>query len=152
MNDRSSQRGFVALMSVIVISAILLMLIFTLGIASFFDRFDTFDTESKRASLDLAETCANMAILKIAQDADYVPASGGECISASDICGTPRAERVCKICSVVLRGSEYSITTRAVINGAYSNVQVKGSLTTENFLVTSWSEVSVYSGPTCIVP
>lgn len=148
MTYRHGSRGFIALMSVIIISAILLVLMFTLGLSSFFNRFDVLDTENKRVSLGLAEACVNVAMVKIAQDPSYNPS--GECVSVSDTCG-PGAKKVCKICSV---GSTFpkTIDTRAVYNGAYSNVSVAvDNLGTGNFTVTSWSEVP--TGPAgCTVP
>lgn len=149
MHTKNTNRGFVALMSVIVISAILLVFVFTLGVASFFNRFDTLDTESRRVSLALAEACGNMAMLKIAQDAAYTPASGGECVSVSDTCGASGATRTCRICSVALSGSEYTVLARAVYGSAYSNLRIKGSMSSTNFSVSEWTEQSAYGGPTC---
>lgn len=149
---QTNERGFIALMSVIVISAVLLVLVFTLGIASFFNRFDTLDTENKRVSLALAEACANTAMIKLAQDADYAPVSVGECVSVSDICGAAGATRTCKICSVTKSGSIYTIVARSVYGGAYSNIRFKGYLTATNFSVSDWSELAVNPVSTCTLP
>jgi hypothetical protein len=140
-------RGFIALMSVILISAILLVLVFTLGVSSFFNRFSTLDREYKRLSLDLAEACANVAMVKIAQDSAY---TGGECVGVSDTCGAADAEMVCAICSVSGSGMK-TIRSRAVYRGAYTNLRVTSSMASSNFLVASWEEET--SGPSgCTVP
>jgi hypothetical protein len=147
------KRGFVALISVIVISAVLLVLVFTLGIASFFNRFDTLDTESKRVSMALAEACASIAMLKLAQHPNYTPMSAGDCESVSDICGVRGATRICKICSVKQSiGGMYTIVTRSVFGSAYSNLQITGFLTAANFSVSSWRELAVNPIPTCTLP
>src|ERR1043166_3984600 len=87
VNNMENQKGFVALMSVIIISAILLTLIFTLNLSSFFARYDALGGDNKRVSLGLAEACVEAAKLKIAQNAAYTPAAGGDCVSVYDTCG-----------------------------------------------------------------
>jgi hypothetical protein len=64
-------RGFVALMSAIVISAILLMLVGSGSLASYYTRFTIVDTELKATSARLAESCAAHARLALAGDATY---------------------------------------------------------------------------------
>ena len=129
-------------MSVLVISAILLVLIFTLGVAAFFDRFDTLDTESKRVSLALAEACGNIAMVKIAQNAGY---TGNETITVD-------TGKFCKICTVSLARSTISIVTRALYGSAYTNLQIQGALSPSDISITRWSEMGTYTGPTCLIP
>lgn len=147
-------KGFIALISVIVISAILLMLVFTLGLSSFFNRYDALDAENKRISLGLAEACVNVAMVRIAKDSDYginpPIAADGECVSVSDTCGAG-AKKVCKICSVTDTSFPKTISTRAAYNGAYTNVSVAINNTTPgNFTLRSWSEVP--TGPSDCTP
>ena len=66
-----NERGFIALISVIILTAILTVLIFTTSVAGFFARFDALGSEFKRVSLGLSEACSNAALLKIAEDYDY---------------------------------------------------------------------------------
>ena len=148
---RQQEGGFVALVSVIIISAILLTMIFVLGASSFFARFDALDQESKRVSLGLAEACANMAMVKLAQNSSYVPASGGDCVSVSDTCGAFGATRVCRICQVSGALTK-TILVRARYNGAYTTISVSGTIGSTNFNVTNWSEIATYGGVTCTVP
>lgn len=152
---RSTTSGFVALMSVVIISAILLTLVFTLGLSSFFNRFDALDAENKRISLGLAEACVNVAMLKIAQDFDYgtsIPASG-ECVSVGDTCPAgagAQTSKTCKICSVVTSAGQSAINVRAVYSQTYSNIVTGVILGGNNFTITSWTESP--TGPTaCIV-
>jgi len=146
-------RGFVALMSVIIISAILLVLVFTLGVSSFFNRFNVLDAENKRVSLGLAEACVSVAMLKVAKDASYTVGAPGECVSVGDASGVAAAKRVCKVCNVTAGASfPKTIETRAVYNGAYTNLRV--TITNSipgNFAITAWSELA--NGPAgCAVP
>lgn len=148
MNSHTNthERGFIALVSVVVMSAILLVLLLTLGVSSFLNRFDVLDTENKRVSLGLAEACVNMAMIKIAENPSYAPVSGGECVRVGgDLC--PNGPQVCKICQ-----TSPSIVTRAVYNGAYTNLEVEGSISGANFVVTKWLEVAPNPVSTCTLP
>lgn len=149
---KNQQRGFVALMSIIIMTAVVIALIFTVGVSVFFSRFSVLDGEYKRESLALAEACTNTAMVKIAQDPSYAPAATGECVSVSDTCGVVGATRTCKICSVSLSGGMYTIRTRAVYTGAYTTIEAKGSLGETNFNVSSWREVGSYAGAICTLP
>ena len=150
MKTHAHERGFVALMSVIIISAILLVLVFTLGVSSFLNRFDVLDTENKRVSVALAEACVNTAMIKIAQNPQYgispaLPA-GGECVGVGGgVC--PSGPRTCKICS-----TSPDIVVRAVHNNAYTNLEVEGLIVGNNFSVSRWEEVGPNPVGSCTLP
>src|SRR5882724_11068659 len=67
---KSRQRGFIALIATVVISAILIALMASVGMASFFARIDALGLENKREALALAESCANIALLALATSSD----------------------------------------------------------------------------------
>ena len=140
------------MLSVIVISAILLTLIFTLNLSSFFARFDALSGENKRVSLGLAEACIEAAKLKAAQNASYAPAPGGDCVSVSDTCGAVGATKTCRTCNVTHIGNSYTFMTRAAVGGSYTNLTVTGTIATSTFSVTGWSENTQYLGPICAIP
>jgi hypothetical protein len=124
-------------MSVIIISAILLMYVFVLSSSSFFARFDALDRENKRISLSRAESCVNAALLKIAQNAAYAPSASGDQVTVSG--GT------CKICAGTNSPSGQAsepVITRAVHNGAYTNIRATVSIANGTFTVTDWQEVT----------
>lgn len=73
-------RGYVALLSVLLLSAILLGLTTTVASTGFFSRGNSLTAEYKRISLGLAESCMNQALLRLAQDADY---EGGDTVSVN---------------------------------------------------------------------
>lgn len=134
-------------MSVIIISAILLVLVFTLGTSSFFNRFDALDAENKRVSLGLAEACVSSAMLRSAQGS---PASNVCVNTLGGICGVD-PQKVCKICSTVSAGGFDTTTTHAVWNGAFSTVKVTFDTTPGSFAVSKWEELP--AGPAgCTVP
>ena len=144
---RKRTKGFVALMSVILISAILLVLVFVLETWSFFQRIDALDSENKRISLELAESCIDAAILKAAQNPSY---GGGECISLGGVCGGTDPQRVCRICSVSYSYGSATASTRAVFGQAFTNLTATFN-TAGRFAISNWRETP--SGdPSCVVP
>src|ERR1035437_3862474 len=69
---RKNDSGFIALMSAIVMSAILLLIASTLSFTGFSGRLNILDSEYKEKSSALAEACMDTAILKIANNKDYI--------------------------------------------------------------------------------
>ena len=138
-------------MSVVIISAVLMTLVFTLSIASFFNRFDVLDAENKRISLGLAEACVNSVMLKIAQNSAYTPAPSRDCVSVGGTCGGSDPQKVCKICSVTTSGNFATTTVRAMYNGTYTNLTIGMNSTPGSFSVLNWSETNTGAG-TCTVP
>ncbi len=148
------ERGFIALISVIIISAILLTLIYTLNASSFFARIDTLTSEYKRTSLGSAEACVNAAMLKIAQNSSYSPAAAGDCVSLGGTCAGADPQLVCKICSGTNSPSGQAtepIYVRALYNGTFTNLKVIISIAPSNFIVTNWSETETGSSA-CTLP
>ena len=78
---RTSNGGYVALISAIIVSFILIALTVSVSTSSYFTRFNVANSEYKRISLGLAESCANVALLKVGQDFSYTPAVGGDTIA-----------------------------------------------------------------------
>ena len=148
--SRTGDRGFVALMSVILICAVLLMAVFTLYVSSFFARFDALDGEHKRESLELAEACVNAAALRVAQDSNYAPLPPGDCIGVGGICGTAD-QMTCKICSVTYAGKSTTAEVRAAVDGAYSDLKVTFSIVSGSALISEWEELP-NGNPACVIP
>ena len=137
---KKSPRGFVALMSIVIISAIMLLYVFGLGASSFFARFDSLDSENKRISLSLAESCVSAALLKVTQNSAYTPAASGDSVTV--------AQGTCKICTGT---NNTTIVTRALHSGAYTNVRATVSVANGSYTVTDWSE-DVNGDSTCTLP
>lgn len=150
MKKHKTKRGFIALISAIIISAILMAILFTATTSTFFARFDALDTEYKRIAVGLAESCVNQALLRLAQDYDYDPTD--EIISiGGDTC------RIKSITPHAPRSSESILVTigaQANHQGAFSNFQVKALVHNpkispstfpppSNIKINSWLEVSV---------
>lgn len=135
-------RGFVALMSVIIIGAMLSVLIFTLGVSTFFSRFGVLEAEYKRTSVELAEGCVHAAMLKIAQGTAVT-------VPTTVVVDSANPARYCKICSASLTGS---IMARATYGGTYTNLEVTIDPTPGSFSVTRWIEKPANSDASCTLP
>jgi type II secretory pathway component PulK len=68
---RNNQKGFIALISVVIISFVLLLVATTLSTKGFYARFNILDSESKERSNALADACIETARLKLANDTSY---------------------------------------------------------------------------------
>lgn len=81
MIKHNQKRGFIALLTTIIISAILISLTFSVGSFGFSSRIDSLHSEFKIASSLNAESCAQIALLRIGENYSYTPTIGGETIS-----------------------------------------------------------------------
>lgn len=63
-------RGFIALMSAVIISAVLLLVVISVGLTGFFSRSNVLDSELKSRSRAVAEACLEQALLLITNDPD----------------------------------------------------------------------------------
>lgn len=152
MINPKTNKGFIALITSIIISVILVGLVFTTSTSGFFSRIGAINSEYKRLSLYMAESCADLALLNIAKDYSYTPIAGGETLTIGD--------GHCLIQSVTY-GAEDPITHRkiALINtvaehrGSWTNIKVEASIgnptlsptlnlsTIPNIFIISWQEI-----------
>ncbi len=142
----NTKGGFIALVSTLVISAVLMVLMFSVNTSSFYARFDALGGEYKRTALGLSESCVNAALLKVAQNYNYTLAAGGETVAVGpDLC----------VIRAVTYGLEDPITHRKlatirtdaqypVTGGAWSTVKVEASVRNPAYLIA-------IPPPTCTV-
>ena len=118
--------GYIALTSAIIISVLLLAITVSIGFSGFFGRINILDAESKEKSLMLAEACADTALLNLAKG---IKTTGAVAVGSDD----------CSIVSVTTDGGQVTIKTQAIINRAYSSIQVV--VDTNSFAILSWEEL-----------
>jgi hypothetical protein len=70
--NASPHEGFIALMSAIIISAVLMLVVISGGLTGFFARANIFDAELKARSEAVADACLDQALLLIANNPAYV--------------------------------------------------------------------------------
>lgn len=113
--------GYIALVSAIIISIVLGLLAFTLSTREWFVRDSALGSEYKAESRQLAESCAQTALLRIAQNDTYSPSPGGEII--------PVGSLECVIESVtyatpdVIGRKLATITTKGVYKNSWSTLR-----------------------------
>ncbi len=120
-----NESGFIALMAVIVISAVLLSITFSVSAGGYFTRFNVLNGEFKRISLGLAESCVDVALLKIGEQ--YTTYTGNETI--------PVGTQNCKIDPITYAPDPggnpnkkiASISTTASYEGAFSSMQISAT-------------------------
>ena len=88
--NAKTNSGFIALMSAIIISIVLLLMITNLSLTGFYGRFNILDAELKERSSALAEACVDTALLRLANDPGYpypandpINVDGNDCIIES---------------------------------------------------------------------
>jgi hypothetical protein len=102
---KSVEQGFIALTTAVLLSIALLTLMLATSTGSIYARMDTLGNEYKRVSLGLSEACVNAALLKIAQNYTYTPATGGDTVAVGpDTC----------VIRQVVYGPEDPVTFRTV--------------------------------------
>jgi hypothetical protein len=127
----NKKRGFVALISVIIISAILLLVATSLSFSGFFGRFNILESEFKERSSALADACVDSVLLSLAQNPSYnptlpltVPVSGND---------------NCTVVYIATPGSTKVIKTKGTYQQAITNLQVV--VNTSDLTVVSWEEI-----------
>lgn len=130
MKKPSSQPGFIALISILIISAVLLAT--TLGLAQFgiANRFFILNLEQKASSKKLAEACVHIARIQAYNDPLY---------TRTTPLSVPVANGSCDIISITPNGSETAIVSRARTGDAITNLSVVVDNTDGDFL--SWEEI-----------
>lgn len=123
-NGKTSNKGFVALISVVFISLILLVVATTISIGGFYIRSNILESEFKEYSSDLAEGCIDSALIKIVQNTSYNPTN--EIISA------------CTIQKVTTSGLQKTIYAMANYQKSYTFLQV--TIVTSDLSIVSWIE------------
>jgi len=133
MRHGVKQEGFIALISILILSAVLLVT--TLGLAQFgiANRFFILNIEQKSASNRLAEACVHVARIKTYNDPT-------ETITSA--VSVPVADSTCTIIALTPVGSNTTIKAKGQSGDAVTNLVVVVDNTTGDF--TSWTEVSSF--------
>lgn len=105
-------RGFIALMSAVIISAVLLLLVSGSSLAGFSARTNAARYESKRESAGLADGCLSRAILSVGGDPRY---RGGETIALGR--GT------CSIETLMEDRTGIRVRTTGIVRGARTTLE-----------------------------
>lgn len=127
---KNKNTGFVALISVIIISVILLMITTSLGFDTFYSRFNIFDYESKERSSAIAEACADIVLLKIKKDSTYTGGGSIVVVSGSD---------TCTIDTTGLTTPNRTFILHSIYNNSYTNLRIIVNVSTG--VIVKWEEI-----------
>ncbi|MDP3954244.1 MAG: hypothetical protein Q8Q06_02405 [bacterium] len=125
---KNNQEGFIALVSAIVISLVLMAIVFSLSFRGFFGRFNLLDSEFKERSIAVAEACGDNALLRLAQDINY---AGSESFDIGD--------DTCKVLPINNILSPRVIYATANVYSAVTNLKI--TVDEATLSVSSWQEI-----------
>lgn len=128
-----------------------MVLMYAVGMGTFYARFDALGIENKRVSLALAESCSNVALLSLARSIDpeeeyptVSPVLNQVVVVDIDSQGNPLT---CTIERIYKSDDDFFIIeTQASYNGSFSNMIVRAvipilELPAVRVSVDSWEEV-----------
>jgi hypothetical protein len=118
----SYQKGFVALMSAIIVSVVLLLITTAGSFINFYGRLNVADASYKEESAALARACVGQVQLELGRDG--VVTAGTVAIGSDQ-------------CTIKTAASPYQV--QAQVNGAYTNLEF--TLDPDTLAVTSLKEI-----------
>ena len=125
-----NERGFIALISTIIISAVLLLVIASAGLISIYSRYNIFDSELKQRSDAAADACADEGLYQLAQDPSYT----GGTLSLNSL-------DQCRIGKVSSPGGNFQFEVQATSsNTAVTNLQIVAN--SGDLSIISWQEIA----------
>jgi hypothetical protein len=131
IKNNKNKKGFVALMSAIIISIVLLVLATTLSFTGFNSRFNILDSETKERSSSLADSCIDLALLAFAKNTPYT-------VNTT----LPVGSDFCKVGAYTTSGSQKIFETQGIFSNSYTNLKVKIDGTT--FKIISVEEIPIF--------
>jgi hypothetical protein len=126
--DFKNEKGFIALISTVIISLILLAVAASAARAAFWARFDLLARENKKISAALAEACVNVALLGLSNEEKIFPLE----VVIEDA-------KKCKI-GEVGGSNPYTIIARAGWKNSYANLKVTAKLENGELEISDWRE------------
>jgi hypothetical protein len=130
MEHHIPQSGFIALISVTLVSVILLGMTLSLSQFGIVSRVNLLSYEEKHTSKALAESCVHYAQIFIANDSEYTLSTPQD---------LPVGDHTCTLVEVTKTGATHTIKTKGRAGDAATNLIVE--IRTEDGLLVSWKEV-----------
>ena len=128
--------GYIALISAILITLILITAALAVGLGGFWSRFNILGSEVKAGSTGLAEACLEHARLRLAEEDVY---AGDDTI--------PVGEAECYIAPVAHCSSQKIVVTRGIYREAHTILRVELQNGTGDVL--SFDEIPSFANPSC---
>lgn len=129
---KNNQKGFVALISILIIGAIVLTISIGLSLRSIGETNMSLGEQESHRALALANLCAEQALMKLENTLNY---AGGEPVTIGS--------KSCDILTISGSGNfNRTIKTQSVVSGYTKKVRVEVSQISPTMQITSWEEVS----------
>ena len=128
-----NQKGFIALISVLIIGAVVLVISIGLSLRSIGETNMALNEESSNRAASLSDACAENALLKLKTNLSY---TGGETV-------TVQSGLTCQILTISGSGNiNRTIQTQSTVSGYTSKTQVIVTQVRPNTVISSWEKVS----------
>jgi len=128
----SNQKGFIALISVLIIAALVLAISIGVSLRSVEETNMSLGEQESHRALALADLCAEQALMKLLSVLDY---SGNESIIIDG--------ESCDILTIGGSGnSDRTVQTRSTVSGYTKKVEVEVSRISPTMEIVSWEEVA----------
>ena len=130
-SPKKSDKGFIALISAIIISTVLLLVATTASLTGFYGRSNILDSEFKTKSETLAEACVEITLLELANNPLYLG-------NATSTVGSEK----CYVGVVSTSGGQKTFKTQGIYGNFYTNLEI--TVNTGDLAVISWVENPVF--------
>jgi Tfp pilus assembly protein PilX len=142
MKNSRSPRGYIAVVSALMLCSILTLLVLTESISAFWSRFQELYAERKSQSVALAESCAYEALAEYEEDPNSAEAVLNQTIFSN--AENQTSDDSCIIDSISFNPNSgiVLIRTHAEVLSTYSSLYVTATVATSSGIVsiTSWRE------------
>jgi hypothetical protein len=132
--NKNHIRGYVALISTLVVSAILMVSAITIGLQGFLSKQNTNDSEDYISAKLISYSCAYSALFSLAQDYSYSVPAEGVLVFITDT-------QTCRVEDITANGNEKVIRTSAQVRNARAEtaVHIKNSTSPHiPFIILDW--------------
>ena len=129
------ERGFIALVSALIISVVLLSIVIGSGMGSFYARMDALGKEQAAQARALASSCVDVALLARATSTQPLIFSiSGRRVNIDESKG-----QICVVDTLTSGTGTVSIHTHSAVGNSYSTISATAS-TSPNIFIHTWSE------------
>jgi hypothetical protein len=130
---KKSPQGYIALISVLLISTALILAVVSLSFTGYLNRFVILDAQLKEESLAYAEACASQVVGEIAKNKDFVADYYPYPVSVNGV------SSACTIESITPPAASRIIITKSIVQKATTKIEV--TLNSSTASVLSWNEI-----------
>jgi len=122
------RQAYIAITSAIIVALVLIIVVVTLSLSSFFSSRNILDTQIKESGQALAESCGEVALLKLAQNSNY---GGNETITIGN--------NQCTILPIETLSGQKIIKTTSFLNQIKTNIRITAG--SSDLSIISWEEI-----------